>query len=150
MQYPIKRDFELFLLDIEMGAALHEALASLRKRVNIRYLDFFIKVVVIAEEEGGKTHELIKTCAEIIDQDMLVTEEFETEISAEKKTTVQLLLLQFVMLGFMSFSQPQAFAAYTQTMFGQIFLFYIFLATVITYQLAEKYTDLSLDGGRNV
>ncbi len=149
MQYPIKRDFELFLMDVEMGVTLHEALASLRKRVNIKYLDFFIKVVIIAEEEGGKTHELIKTCAEIIDQDMLVMEEFETEISAEKKTTIQLLFLQFVMLGFMSFSQPQAFAAYTQTTFGKIFLFYIFIATFVVYQLAEKYTDMSPESGAN-
>jgi Flp pilus assembly protein TadB len=145
MQDPIKRDFELLLADIETGMPLHEALNGLRQRVNVKYLDFFIKVVLLAEEEGGKTYELIKTCAEMIDQEMLVMEEFETEVAAEKKTTYQLLLLQYVMLGFLSLTQPAAFAGYTTTLFGRLFLVYIFGASVAIYYLLEKYTDTSLE-----
>lgn len=145
MQDPIKRDFELLIMDVEMGMPVKEALEQLRKRVNIKYLDFFIKVATMAEEEGGKTHELIKTCAEIIDQDMLVMEEFETEIIAEKRQAIILLLLQYVMLGFLSFTQPQAFEAYTTTLFGQIFILYLLIATFIAYQLVEKLTDTSLE-----
>lgn len=145
MQQPIKRDFELFLMDVEMGTPIKEALKALRKRVNVKYLDFFIRVVSMAEDEGGRTHELIKTCAEIIDQDQLTMEEFETEIAAEKRTTTQLLFLQFVMLGFMSVTQQEAFAAYTQTLFGQVFVFYLMASTFIVYQLSEKLTDSSLE-----
>ncbi len=145
MQQPIKHDFEMFLGDVETGTPLKDALKSLRKRVNIKYLDFFIKVVRMAEEEGGGTHELIKTCAEIIDQDMVVMSEFEAEISAEKKTTFQLLFLQYVVLGFLGVSQPAAFAAFTGTLFGQVFVFYLLVSTLAVYQAAEKYTDISLE-----
>lgn len=145
MQQPLKKDFELFLVDVEMGVPLKEALSSLGKRVNIKYLDFFLKVVLMAEEEGGKTHELIKTCAEIIDQDTLVIEEFETEVSSQKREAVTLLGLQYVMLGFLAFTQPQAFAGFTTTMLGQGFVFYILLATFIAYQLIERFTDASME-----
>jgi Flp pilus assembly protein TadB len=145
MQEPIKRDFEIFLYDVETGTPLKDALLLLRKRVNIRYLDFFIRVISMSEEEGGSAHELIKTCAEIIDQDMLVMAEFETEISAEKKTTYQLLLLQYVVLGFLGVSQPAAYAAFTGTLFGQVFILYVMASSLIVYSLAEKYTDTSLE-----
>ncbi len=141
MQQPIKHDFELFLMDVEMGTAVKSALKSLRKRVNVKYLDFFIRVVSMAEDEGGRTHELIKTCAEIIDQDQLTMEEFEAEITAEKRATTQLLILQFVMFGFMSLTQQEAFTGYTQTLFGQIFVFYLMVSTFIIYQMADKLTD---------
>jgi len=145
IQPPLRKNFELFLVDVEMGVPLRDALNALRKRVNVRYLDFFLKVVLMAEEEGGKTHELIKTCAEIIDQDTMVMEEFETEISAQKREAVTLLGLQYVMLGFLSVTQPQAFQAFTTTFLGQAFVFYLLLATFIAYQLIEKFTDTSLE-----
>ncbi|MBS4020857.1 MAG: type II secretion system F family protein [Dethiobacter sp.] len=145
MQNPIKKEFELFLSDVETGTPVREALNLMKKRVNIKYLDFFVKAALMAEEEGGKTHELIKTCAAIIDQDMLVMEEFETEISKEKGATIQLMFLQFVMLGFLSVMQPSAFAAYTQTLFGRVFIFYILAATLTVYQISDKLTDTSLE-----
>lgn len=145
IQQPLRRDFELFLMDVEMSVPLYVALNSLRKRVNSKYLDFFIKVVFMAEEEGGRTHELIQTCAEIIDQDMLVMEEFETEIASQRKEANLLLILQFVMLGFLSVTQPDAFKAFTGNILGQIFMLYLLFATFIAYQLIEKFTDASLE-----
>ncbi len=145
MSDPIKKDFELFIMDVEMGMSAREALEYLRKRVNIKYLDFFVKVAIMAEEEGGATHDLIKTCAEIIDQDVIVMEEFETEILAEKRQGTTLLLLQFVMLGFLGITQPHAFQAFTTTWYGQMYVLYLLFSTFIAYQFIEKLTDISLE-----
>lgn len=145
MQDPIKKDFELFLSDIEMGLPTEQALNALRKRVNVKYLDFFIKVVQMAQDEGGNTHELIKTSAEIIDQDMLTMEEFEAEIHGEKRTTYMLLFFQLLMLTVMGITQPHALEIFTQTLVGQAFVFYLVLSSFIIYQISEKITDSSLE-----
>lgn len=144
MQDPIKKEFEIFLMDTETGVPTRKALDSLKTRVNIKYLDFFVKVVIMAEEEGGKTHELIKTTADIIDQDMLVMEEFEAEVHKEKRTTIQLLFLQYLVLGFLAVTQPAAFAFYTESILGQIFILYILGSTAVAYCLLERFTDTSL------
>jgi tight adherence protein B len=148
MQDPIKKDFELFLYDIETGTPLREALQSLQKRINVSYLDLFCKVVIMASEEGGRTHDVLKTCVEIIEDDIVTMAEFEAEIAREKTQAYTLMALQYAVFGFVALSQPAAFSTFIDTLFGQLFVAYILVSTLFVWHRLDKLTDTSTIGVR--
>ncbi|WP_031516950.1 type II secretion system F family protein [Desulfofalx alkaliphila] len=119
---PIRDELKRTVAEYKAGKNLNEALLSLAERTDNRDLDVFVKSVMLSEQFGTNTSEVITDISKIIRDRVILREEVKNELKGQKLTTsIFLIGLPMVAGGLIIFIE-QARATLTQTLVGKALL----------------------------
>lgn len=137
MESPIKDEFQRVVQEVESGTSLEEALMRMERRVGRKELVMFNRILVIAENAGGKVGDVLQKCARLVAENRLLKSDLEAEITQVRQDTRIMFGVTIVTVLFFRFANSELYVFYQKTN-GKILLTVLFgLAMFIVY-LAGK------------
>lgn len=139
MSDPLKGYFEACLQEIQRtGFSLEEALERLDKKIDNKNFHFFNQIILLNQQYGGDSRELMLQVPQTIRDRQLMTAELEAELSGAKQQSWILLALTPLFLAVFHLLQPEFAKILTETNAGRIGLGIVGVLMVVSYLLMEK------------
>lgn len=107
---PMGDEFHKTHKEMDAGKTLHEALNSLKDRVNLQDLDIAINAIIIQDELGGKLEDLMRSIVKVIIERQELKKEIEKTIANSKMVGVILMVapIFFCIVFFMMNKEQQS------------------------------------------
>jgi len=110
---PVGPEFKQVLDEINFGIGVPEALMNLTRRVDNEDLKFFVVSVIVQRETGGNLAEILENLSRLL-RERCKFQGHVRVLSAEGRMSAMVLIaMPFVMVGFLSLSNPE----YTKVLF---------------------------------
>lgn len=117
---PMRREVQETVAEYRAGRPLAPALMSFAERVQNRDIDVFVRGLLLSEQYGADTVEVVKGVAEVIWDRILLREELKNEMRGQSATVTILLLATPVALAILTVFVGEARAVMTGTILGRI------------------------------
>jgi tight adherence protein B len=103
---PIATEFRITMEENNLGVNINDAMANMAKRVPLTDLGFFVIAVTIQRETGGNLAEILGNISQVIRERFKLFRHIRV-LSAEGRMSARvLILLPFIMMFFLSVSNP--------------------------------------------
>lgn len=121
-QDPLGTEFEETLDEINFGVSVPDALKNLAERVDCKEIKYFVIAVIIQRDTGGNLAELIESLAQIIRERFKFDGKVRVLSAEGRMSAVVLILIPFLVGGWLQFSNPDFMKPLFEEPIGQILL----------------------------
>ena len=119
---PLGTEFQETIDELNFGVSLPDALKNLSVRVDCNEIKYFVIAVIIQKETGGNLAGLIESLADILRERFKFQGKIRILSAEGKMSAIILILLPFLIGGWLSFSNPKFLEPLVTETIGQIML----------------------------
>ena len=119
---PLGTEFQETVDEINFGVSLANALKNLSMRLDCNEIKYFVVAVIIQKETGGNLAELIESLANLLRERFKFQGKIKVLSAEGKMSAIVLILLPFLIGGWLSFSNPKFLEPLFTETIGRIML----------------------------
>jgi tight adherence protein B len=122
---PLASEFRRIVRDYEHGRPLPDAIADVKKSLNVESFTLFAAAILVCLERGGKITETLERISHSLQENQRVEGKLEAETASGKKLVWILAVFPFLFLGLFAVLHPEGTSALLHTLVGQLVLLVI-------------------------
>lgn len=138
MQGPVASEFALVSDELSMGRDMREVLEALSHRIGLADVDLFASGVLLQREYGGNLAEVVDKLAKMIRERFKFHSKVLAMTSANRNSALILLVIPFVFVGLMYFTNQDFIRPLWETSEGNVIASAAAALALIGYGLARR------------
>lgn len=144
MPEPISEEFGRVVLEIQLGVNFDTAMANLIRRMPSTDLDLVITAMSVQREVGGNLAEVLDAISFTIRERVRIKGEIKSLTAQGRATGVIITILPFVLVGLLSFINPEFISPLFEDQCGWIMMGVSLLLIAIGYFVINKITNIEV------
>lgn len=141
---PLSQEFELFLRQTRMGVDFDEALLTIADRMPVKDFQLVVAAIRISREVGGNLGEILDSLAKTIREKQAMEGKIESLTAQGKVQGVVMTGLPVVLMGVLTFMEPEAMGPLFNTAVGFAVLGLISVMLFLGYFFISRITNIDV------
>jgi tight adherence protein B len=144
MRPPISQEFAMIKDRIDSGETIIAALRAADNRLKIPRLSLIFQTIIVGQERGGRLASLMDRLSDSIREIQRVEERVKTETSGLRLSANIMVLMPFVICGFLYMAAPEQIGVLFTTLIGNFILVLAIAMDIAAFRIMQKLIDLDV------
>jgi tight adherence protein B len=144
MRPPVAEEFTLIKQRIDSGQTIVAALRAADKRLQAPRLSLILQSIIVSQDRGGRLGSLMEQLSVAMREIQRVEERIKTETSGLRLSARIMVIVPFVICGFLYLAEPDQVTMLFTTLIGNVILVLAVGMDILAFRAMQKIIDLDV------